>query len=246
MRRVLPGLTRSNAVMAVRWLLVRYWMPPKTESVERWESFPELPGEHLSWHQTARGRSEIVTEDGRVLATVEGVRLFPVPGLRPGKPGRVTIGQVTYRVGGLFDARVTAPDCLTVVSFKGTNFDRQARAVAHMSDGRSLQFPVQGRSIFNAVMTATDDSGDPAFRLRQVRNAGPGGRRKKVVEIHVEPGRQITPECCLLWPPGTATSTPSSNFLSHDGSRLDRVTRRRPCPRDALGQPSTANDRHQQ
>jgi len=41
-----------------------------------WESFPELPGEHLRWHQTARGVSQIVARNGRVVATVEGLGLL--------------------------------------------------------------------------------------------------------------------------------------------------------------------------
>jgi hypothetical protein len=174
------------------------------ECDEAWES---LPGEHLRWHQTApwlAQRSEIVTEDGRVLATVEGVRLFPLPGLMPRPPRRVTIGQVTYRVGGrIWRARVTAPDGSTVLSLTGTkNFNRQARAVAHMSDGRSLRFPVQGTSKSNAEMVATDDAGSPVFRLRQVRNAGTRQQRRKVVEILVEPGRQVTPEMLLVMATG--------------------------------------------
>ena len=190
------GVLRYAALMARRW-----------ECDEAWESFPELPGEHLRWHQTApwlAQRSEIVTEDGRVLATVKGVRLFPLPGLMARPPRRVTIGQVTYRVRGrMLGARVTAPDGSTVLSFTGTkNFERQAGAVAHMSDGRSLRFPVQGTSKLNAVMTATDEAGSPVFRLRRVRNAGAGGHRKKAVEILVEPGRQATPEMLLVMATG--------------------------------------------
>jgi hypothetical protein len=174
---------------------------------ETWGSFPELPGEHLSWHQTApwlSQRSEIVTQHGQVLAAVEGVRLFPVPGLMPRPPRRVTIGQVTYQVGGrTFGARVTAPDGSTILSFTGVkNFERQAGAVAHMSNGQSLRFPVQGTSKSNAVMTATDDSGDPVFRLGRVRNTRRGQERKKVVEIVVEPGRQITPDLLLVMATG--------------------------------------------
>lgn len=169
-----------------------------------WESFPELPGERLRWYQTPRGCSEIVTEEGRVLATVEGVRLFPLPGLQPRPPRRVTIGEVTYQVENrAFNARVIAPDGLTVLSFTGTkNFAHKAWAVAHMSNGQSLRFPVQGRSKFNAVMAATGEAGDPAFRLRQVRNARPGQQGKKVVEIIVEPGKQITPELLLVMAAG--------------------------------------------
>jgi hypothetical protein len=44
-----------------------------------WGSFPELPGEHLRWHQTARGMSQIVARDGRVLATIEGLGLLLHP-----------------------------------------------------------------------------------------------------------------------------------------------------------------------
>jgi Fe-S cluster assembly scaffold protein SufB len=116
----------------------------------------------------------------------------------------VTIGQVTYQVGGrVFNPRVIAPDGVTILSFTGTkNFDGQARAVAHMPDGRSLRFPVQGTSRFSAVMAATDDAGSSVFRLRQVRNTGSGQHHKKVVEILVEPGRQITPEMLLAMATG--------------------------------------------
>ena len=179
--------------------MLHYTLPPKAECDETWESFPGLPGDHLRWHQTApwlNQRSEIASQDGRVLAVVEGVRLFPVPGLVPRPPRRVTIGQVTYQIRGrILGARVTAPDGVTILSFTGTkNFERQASAVAQLSDGRTLRFPVQGTSKSNAVMTATDDAGSPVFRLRRVRNAGPGGHRKKAVEILVERGRQATPE----------------------------------------------------
>jgi hypothetical protein len=51
-------------------------------------------------------------------------------------------------------------------------------------------------------MTATDDSGDPVFRLGRVRNTGRGQERKKVVEIVVEPGRQITPDLLLVMATG--------------------------------------------
>jgi hypothetical protein len=205
MRRAVSWLTGLNAVMERRWLFRKeLWMPAKGACDEAWESFPELPGEHLRWYQTARGRSEIVTEDRQVLATVEGVRLFPLPGLMPRPPRRVTIGQVTYQVGGrLLNARVTTPDGLTILSFTGTkNFDGRARAVAHMSDGRSLRFPVQGTSKQNAVMAATDDAGSPVFRLRQVRNTGSGQQHKKMVSILVESGKPITPEMLLVMATG--------------------------------------------
>jgi hypothetical protein len=103
----------------------------------------------------------------------------------------------------MLNARVTTPDGLTVLSFTGTkNFARQARAVAHISNGQSLRFPVQGTSKRNAVMTATEDSAEPVFRLKQVRNTRPGQQRKKVVEIVVEPGRQITPDLLLVMATG--------------------------------------------
>src|SRR5205814_9381955 len=123
-----------------------------------------------------------------VLATVEGLSLFLAPGLMPRPPRRVTIGEVTYQVRSrMANARVTAPDGLTVLSFTGIkNFDRQARVVVHISNGRSVRFPVHGTSKLNAVMAATDDAGSPVFRLRQVRNARLGGQRKKVVEVLVE------------------------------------------------------------
>jgi hypothetical protein len=205
MRRAVSWRTGLNAVIERRWLsreelgTTQRW----AACDEAWESFPELPGEHLSWYQTARGRSEIVAKDGQVLAAVEGVRLFPLPGLAPRPPRRVTIGQVTYQVGGrLFGARVTAPDGSTILSFTGKNFEREAGAVVHMPDGRSLRFPVQGTSKGNAVMTAIDDVGGSVFRLRQVRNTGSGQQYKKVVSILVEPGRQITPEMLLVMATG--------------------------------------------
>jgi hypothetical protein len=214
MLRVLPGLTRANAVIALRWLLMHYTVPPKAECDEAWESFPELPGEHLRFHQTARGCAEIVTEDRQVLATAE-VRNFPGD-----TPRRVTIGHVTYGVRRQpFTLRVTDPDDLTILSFTGgKNFNREAMAVAEMPDGQLLLFPVRGTWISNAVMTAKDEAGSPVFRLRDVRNAWSGQQRKKValfamldvlrrlvgrgdppvVEIVVEPGRQITPEMLLV------------------------------------------------
>ena len=79
---------------------------------------------------------------------------------------------------------------------------RAAEAVAHLSNGQSLRFPVQGTSKRNAVMTATDDSGEPVFRLRQVRNTGRGEERQKVVEVVVAPGRQITPDLPLVMATG--------------------------------------------
>jgi hypothetical protein len=51
-------------------------------------------------------------------------------------------------------------------------------------------------------MTATDDAGNPVFHVRQVRNAGPEQERKKVVEILIEPDRQITPELLLVMATG--------------------------------------------
>ena len=97
------------------------------------------------------------------------------------------------------NAYVTTPDGLTILSFTGTkNFDLRARAVAHLSNGQSLRFPVQGTSVLNAVMTATDDSGRPVFRIRKVRNTRPEQGHRKVVEILVEPGRRITPELLLV------------------------------------------------
>jgi hypothetical protein len=167
-------------------------------------SFLQLPGEHLRWHQIRWKVSEIVTRDGTVLATVEGLSLFPAPGFMPRPPRRVTIGQQTYRVEGrMMNARVTASDGLTILSFTGTkNFNRQAKAVAHLSNGQSLRFSVQGRSKRNAVMTATDDSGETVFRLRQVRKTGRGEDHKKVVEVVIEPGRQITPDLLLVMATG--------------------------------------------
>lgn len=165
--------------------------------LEAWESFPMLPGEHLRWRRTARGVSEIVTQDGRVLATVEGLlSLFATWPLYPVPPRCVTIDHLTYRVegrlGGSYgNVRVITPEGLTVLSFAGTkNFNRQATSVIQMPDGQSLRFPVFGTWQGNAVMVATDDAGSPVFQLRQVR-------REKVVEILVEPGRQITPELLL-------------------------------------------------
>ena len=176
--------------------MARHRVPRKKLSLflfgpqDAWESFAELPGEHLRWHQTARGVSEIVTRNGHVLATVEGLSLFPPWPLQPRPPRRVTIDQTTYPVDGrLTNARVVTPEGLAVLSFTGTkNFDGKARAVAHISDGQSLRFPVEGTSKSNAVMTATDNGGNPVFRVRQVRNARPEQKRQNVVEILVEVG----------------------------------------------------------
>jgi hypothetical protein len=148
-----------------------------------------------------KGVSEIATRDGRVLATVEGLSLFLGPLLLPRPARRVTIDERTYQVGGrMMNARVTTSDGVTSLSFTGTkNFDRQARAVAHMSSGQSLRFPVRGTSNLNAVMTATDDaSGDPVFVSGRSGTPRRDQERKKVVEVLVEPGRQITPELLLV------------------------------------------------
>lgn len=51
-------------------------------------------------------------------------------------------------------------------------------------------------------MTATDDAGKPVFRVRQARNAGPEQKRKKMVEIVVKSGMQITPELLLVMATG--------------------------------------------
>jgi hypothetical protein len=179
-------------------------MKRPVESDAAWETFPELPGEHLNWHQTARWVSDIVTRDGRLLATVEGLRLFPPWPLLPKPPRRVKIDQKTYYVKGrLMNAYVTTPDGLTILSFTGTkNFDLHARAVAHLSDGQSLRFPVLGISKLDAVMIATDNFGRPVFRIRKVRNTRPEQSQKKVVEILVEPGRRITPELLLVMATG--------------------------------------------
>ncbi len=174
------------------------------KSNEAWEAFPELPGEHLSWYQAARWVSNIETRDGRLLATVEGLSLFPPWPLLPRPPRRVKIDQDTYHVKGRrVNAYVTTPDGLTILSFTGTkNSDLRARAVAHLPNGQSLRFPVQGTSRVNAVMTATDVSGRPVFRIRKVRNNRREQGHKKVVEILVEPGIKITPELLLVMAAG--------------------------------------------
>jgi hypothetical protein len=190
--------------MARHRLSAEGYMRRLEESNEAWAAFPGLPGEHLVWHQTARGVSEVVTRDGRLLATVEGLSLFPSWPLIPRPPRRVKIDQNTYHVKGrLMNAYVTTPDDLTILSFTGTkNFDLHARAVAHLSNGQSLRFPVHGTSKLNAVMTATDDAGRPVFRIRKVRNARPERGHKRVVEILVEQGRWITPELLLAMATG--------------------------------------------
>jgi hypothetical protein len=167
----------------------------KEECDQEWARFPDLPGEHLRWRETARGASEITAGDGRVLAIVEGVRLFPGP-LMPRPPLRVTIEQQSYDVKGrVMNARVTTSGGLTVLSYTGTkNFNRQARAVAKMSDGQTLRFPVSGTSNLNAVMSAIDEAGVPVFRLRQLRSRD---SQPKTVEVVVEPGRLPTPELLL-------------------------------------------------
>jgi hypothetical protein len=203
------------APMARHRLSAEGYVKRLEERNEEWVAFPELPGEHLSWHQAARWVSEVVTRDGRLLATVEGLSLFPPWPLMPRPPRRVKIEQNTYRVKGrLMNAYVTTPDGLTILSFTGTkNFDLHARAVAHLSDGQSLRFPVQGTSKWNAVMTATDDLGHPVFRIRKVRNARPG-QDPKVVEILVEPGRPITSELLLVMATGYHNL---DNFFDHGG-----------------------------
>lgn len=102
-----------------------------------WGSFPELPGEHLRWHQTARGVSQIVARDGRVLATIEGIGLllhpwivqvlgFWAPSLPPRLPRCVKVGQDTYMIGGWQEnARVTGPDGMAALLFTERNFDHQ-------------------------------------------------------------------------------------------------------------------------
>jgi hypothetical protein len=113
----------------------------------------------------------------------------------------VKIGQQAYLVKNRRwgNARVAAPGGLEVLSFTGVkNFDRKAKAVAHLADGRTLRFPVQGTSRWNAVMTAVDDSGRPVFRIRMVRGAGRGSERENWVEVLVEPGRQAADELLLV------------------------------------------------
>jgi hypothetical protein len=150
----------------------------------------------LRWIPTKRKVSEI-TDDDRILARVEGLALFPSWGFHPRPPRRITIDAITYRVGGrMFNANVTDSDGQTLVSFTGTkNFNRQAKAVAQVSGGPSLRFPVRGTSKSNAIMTAVDDRGHPFFSLRQVRNAG---SPPKFVEIVVASHRHLTPELLLV------------------------------------------------
>jgi hypothetical protein len=164
--------------------------------VQEWLLFSERPGLHLRWIRTKRKVSEI-TRDSQTLARVEGLSLFPFWGCHPRPPRRITIDAITYRVGGrIFNANVTGSDGQTLVSFTGTkNYDREARAVAHMSDGRSLRFPVHGTSKSNAIMTAVDERGQPVFALRQVRGAR---SQPNCVEIVVEANRHLTPELLLV------------------------------------------------
>ena len=58
--------------MAQHRLSSEGYMKRLEECNEAWRAFPELPGEHLSWNQETRWVSDIVTRDGRLLATVEG------------------------------------------------------------------------------------------------------------------------------------------------------------------------------
>jgi hypothetical protein len=189
------------------WLSGADRMKREMECNEAWEGFPELPGERLSWYQVARWVSEIVTRDGRQLATVEGPSLFPLWYFIPRPPRRVKIDHYTYEVKRRWTdyARVITPEGMIILSFRGMNRGRRAGAVAHLSDGQSLRFPVQGTSKWNAIMTATDDSGRRVFRIRKVHNPRPAPYYqgvRQVVEILVEPGRRITPELLLVMATG--------------------------------------------
>jgi hypothetical protein len=137
----------------------------------------------------------------------------------------VKVGQETYLIGGWQEnARVTGPDGMAALLFMERNFDHQARAVAHMPNGQTLRFPVQGTTRRNAVMTATDNSDLPVFRIRRVRSTGLGPERKNRIEIVVEPGSKITTELLLAMVAGYQNL--DSFFDSPSGGQLPRRPRR--------------------
>ena len=106
-----------------------------------WESFRELPGEHLRWHQIARGVSQVATLNGRVLATVEGVGLF-----RPWTsrlPRRVQLDQETYLITGgrLIDGAPLTAD----YGMRGLP-RLTARPFFRLPEGTSITRPAQSRT----------------------------------------------------------------------------------------------------
>jgi hypothetical protein len=156
-----------------------------------WAHFSERSGTHLVWTQASRRVSEIASKDGHTLARVEGVVLFPRT-REPEAARRVTVDGTTYKViRRRFSPRARTPDGDTLISFSWrTHSNGESNAVAHLTSGGSLRFPVRGTSNLNAVMTAIDETWRPVCSLRQVRD----GRVGNAVEILIEPGREPTPE----------------------------------------------------
>jgi hypothetical protein len=159
-----------------------------------WADFSDKAGLHLSWMQTARGASRISMREGRVLAQVQGVTLFPRSmESRPAR--RVTVDGTTYSITRRrYKPTARAPDGTTVISFTGWHFNGDSRAVAHLSNGRFFRFPVRGTSHTNAVMSAVDGDWRPVFSLRQVQGTA---HHDNAVEIVVEPTEEPTLELLL-------------------------------------------------
>ena len=138
---------RNNSFVVNSW---RYPRSTKqllrAEALETWKAFEDQPGVFLKWRQLDRKRSELVRENGTVMAQV-----------RDGRVRTVTMGDRTYvgqptafgnllprrsrnrgRLGILSDAATDEQ----VLSVTGYHFNYKATSVVHLSDGPTFHFPV--------------------------------------------------------------------------------------------------------
>lgn len=171
--------------------------PLSTQDQERWkarcsvhwERFPEIAGVRLriisstGWER--RKDKVVLAGEGvalaSVLMTLVGSRFSRIEQYRLQylstdqtcvlhRVGRRRQRTVTDRLGEL-DGERELVDVATqgsILRFVGAHRNGIAGLVVHLSDGRSLRFPVQGTNVGDAIAVAVDEAGNQLLRFRNV------------------------------------------------------------------------------
>jgi hypothetical protein len=181
----------------------------KAEAFETWNAFAEEPGVRLRLRYLPRNRSELVRDDGTVMAEVTdrpGHQTVMVAGRT--YSGRLinsptALGDAWQRrkrnranVGTLSDAVTEEP----ILSVSGSHINHKTTSVVHLADGPTFRFPVFGHTTpEHAVMWAVDDSGNRVMMFRKVTwTPELGGNPRTTTEIAVHPDWPITDELLLV------------------------------------------------
>ena len=177
----------------------------RIEAREEWKRFASLPGTRVVWKRQGKNQYELIVNDS-CMATVQlGAFHGVVKTLsidvdeRRVDYGRRRLRRWWQRGGAPELVEITAGRPALIIT--GTHLDHHANGTIELPAHGTFGFPVQGTNLFDAVMSAVDESGKSHlhYRIGDSRLAVKTWQRNlDSVEVVIAPEYQMRMESVLL------------------------------------------------